>query len=94
VAAHNFHSARGHFPACFEQRLFLEPPIYRGTSLFVMLLLFLEDGRLHDGWNYADPVQNATSGTDSRAAQVLELLLCPDDTVPANPIAKGVRVRV
>jgi prepilin-type N-terminal cleavage/methylation domain-containing protein len=89
ISAHAFHGARGHFPAGFAQRRFPAPPIYRGTSLFAQLLPFVENANLLEGWDYADPILNATGGENARTAQVVELLLCPDDILPANPVARG-----
>jgi prepilin-type N-terminal cleavage/methylation domain-containing protein len=89
LAAQNFHSACGHFPAGLEQRLFMDAPVYRGTSLFARLLPFLEEGPIFGDWDVTDPIQNALGGESAKTATVLPMLLCPDDVLHANPVVRG-----
>ncbi len=89
LAAHNFHDTRKAFPAGVEQLSFPTQPRFRGISLFVRLLAFVEQGSLWDGWDELDPLNNTAGGIDSRTAKVLPVLICPSDIIPQNPLPTG-----
>lgn len=89
LAAHNFHDVHRAFPPGVHQSLFPQGPRYRGVSLFVKLLPYLEQGNLVDGWDEADPINNTVGGVASRTATVLPVLLCPSDIIPENPIGSS-----
>ena len=65
-------------------------PRFRGFSLFVNMLPFLEQQPLYDRWNFSDPLTNA-DGMTANASVVLNTLLCPSDLIPQNPVASGSR---
>lgn len=89
IACHHHHEARGYFPAGVEQRIFSSAPRYRGLSLFVLALPFLESSNLGNIWDYDDPAQNTVGGRDARSATIEPLFLCPSDVVLANPVEKN-----
>jgi prepilin-type N-terminal cleavage/methylation domain-containing protein/prepilin-type processing-associated H-X9-DG protein len=89
LASLNHHNTHLEFPSGFYQRQFDAPPVYRGSSLFAYLLPFLEQGALLDAWDMEDPVRNALGGKTALSASVLSVLLCPDDHLPENPVARG-----
>lgn len=80
LAAHQHHDARRRLP----------PGVHdvagRYTTLFVEMLPYLEQRSLHQQWNFADVVDNWRGGTDSRAATVFPILVCPSMPVTANPL--------
>ncbi len=89
LAAHNYHVANERFPPGVYQRLFSSAPKYRGVTLFVYLLPYLEQDNLARGWDQTDPLNNTAGGVSSRTAAVLPLLLCPADPLAQNPVDGG-----
>lgn len=89
IAAHNFHDVRSTFPAGVYQLSFASAPRYRGVSLFVKLLPYMEQGNLAEGWDEVDPINNTVGGRNSRTAAKLSSLICPSDVIPANPVETG-----
>ncbi len=93
LAAHNFLDVRKAFPPGVYQ-LQNHPvtgapfpmPRFRGVSLFVHLLPYLERDQLHDGWDYIDPLTNTAGGLGSPTSRVLPNLVCPSDQIPRNPV--------
>jgi prepilin-type N-terminal cleavage/methylation domain-containing protein/prepilin-type processing-associated H-X9-DG protein len=86
VACHHHHDARGYFPSGVDQKIFDSEPRYRGVSLFVSLLPYLESSNLGDIWDYDDPVANTVGGTAARSAMIEPVYLCPSDVIPENPV--------
>jgi len=91
LAANTYHAAQGSYPPGLNQFRFSSAPQFRGTSLFVSLLPYLEQGTLLEGWDYADPMNNTRNGVAAPAAAVLPVLICPADRIAENPAAKGGR---
>jgi prepilin-type N-terminal cleavage/methylation domain-containing protein len=89
LAGHNFHDASGRFPAGVYQLSFAGAPRFRGVTLFVRLLPYLEQANLAQGWDEEDPLNNTIGGTSSKTATKLPVLMCPSDLVPQNPIDSG-----
>jgi prepilin-type N-terminal cleavage/methylation domain-containing protein/prepilin-type processing-associated H-X9-DG protein len=89
LAAHNYHGNEGSFQPGVYQLPFAAAPQYRGVSLFVYLLPYLEQDNLFRGWDFTDPLRNTTGGSASRTATVLPILLCPSDVIPQNPVSGG-----
>jgi len=87
LAAHNYHDLNRAFPPGVKQDKFNSAPQFRGYTLFVYLLPFVEQDSLFNQWDFANPLANATGGTGVRSATVLALLLCPADTLAQNPVA-------
>lgn len=91
LAAHNYHAAIGCFPPGLNQFQFNEAPQYRGTSVFVFLLPYLEQVNIADRWNYDFPLENTEGGPDALAATVVPSFVCPSDTIAENPYQNGSR---
>ncbi|HUT11569.1 MAG TPA: DUF1559 domain-containing protein [Thermoguttaceae bacterium] len=91
LAAWKFQTSQQTFPPGLCQSHFPSPPTYRGTSLFVYLLPYLEYASLTEGWNHQEPLANTEGGPEARTAAVIPGLLCPDDLIAPNPIAQGGR---
>jgi prepilin-type N-terminal cleavage/methylation domain-containing protein/prepilin-type processing-associated H-X9-DG protein len=89
IAAHNFHDVRGAFPPGVWQLSFVPAPKFRGVSLFVELLPYIEQGNLAEGWDRVDPLNNTAGAANSRTAKKLSLLICPSDVIPLNPVDTG-----
>jgi prepilin-type N-terminal cleavage/methylation domain-containing protein/prepilin-type processing-associated H-X9-DG protein len=89
LAAHTYHDADKKFPPGVYQLGFAAAPKFRGVTLFVYLLPFIEQGNLANGWDMTNPLNNTAGGTASRTATVLPLLVCPSDPIPQNPVDGG-----
>ncbi len=89
LSSHNFHDIRKAFPPGVYQLSFPSSPAYRGVSLFVKLLPYIEQNNLGDGWDEVDPLTNTVGGNASRTATVLPILICPSDVIPVNPVSTG-----
>src|SRR5205807_7890090 len=77
------------FPPGVYQLKFSAAPQYRGLSLFVRLLPFLEQANLAQDWDESDPLNNTAGGMNAKTAQKLKVLLCPSDYLPQNPVSGG-----
>jgi prepilin-type N-terminal cleavage/methylation domain-containing protein/prepilin-type processing-associated H-X9-DG protein len=86
LAAHNYHDVNQAFPPGVNQAQYPSAPQYRGYTLFVYLLPYVEQDNLYRQWDFSTPLNNATGGADVRAATVLGLLLCPANAIPQNPV--------
>jgi prepilin-type N-terminal cleavage/methylation domain-containing protein/prepilin-type processing-associated H-X9-DG protein len=89
LAAHNYHSASQTFPPGVYQLAFADAPRYRGVTVFVYLLPYLEQDNLARGWDFTNPLNNTAGGPESRTAAVLPVLLCPSDVLRQNPVDGG-----
>jgi prepilin-type N-terminal cleavage/methylation domain-containing protein/prepilin-type processing-associated H-X9-DG protein len=89
LAAHGYHDSEGRFPPGVYQLPFPSAPRYRGVSLFVYLLPYLEQDNLARNWDRTDPLNNTAGGASARTAIVLPVLLCPSDAISQNPIDTG-----
>ncbi|MFT3920981.1 MAG: DUF1559 domain-containing protein [Myxococcales bacterium] len=87
LASHSFHDTNKAFPPGVYQMKFSAAPQYRGISLYVKLMPYLEQASLVQGWDETDPVNNTLGGTSAKTAQKIKVLLCPSDYLPQNPIA-------
>jgi prepilin-type N-terminal cleavage/methylation domain-containing protein/prepilin-type processing-associated H-X9-DG protein len=89
LAAHAYHNSNDRFPPGVYQLPFAAAPKYRGVTLFVYLLPYLEQDNLYQGWDFVNPLNNTNGGASAKTATVLSVLLCPSDTIPQNPITSG-----
>src|ERR1700693_4921512 len=62
LAPHNYHATYKRFPAGVYQQLFAGMPKYRGITVFVYLLPFIEQQSLFSQWNTTDPYRNTNGG--------------------------------
>jgi prepilin-type N-terminal cleavage/methylation domain-containing protein len=86
LAAHNFHGDYKRFPAGVYQMPFAAAPKYRGITVFVYLLPYIEQQSLFSQWNMTDPYQNTNGGNASLTSTVLPTLVCPADQILQNPV--------
>jgi prepilin-type N-terminal cleavage/methylation domain-containing protein/prepilin-type processing-associated H-X9-DG protein len=86
LAAHNYHDSNQSFPPGVNQAKYLSAPQYRGYTLFVYLLPYLEQDTLYRQWDFTTPLNNTSGGTSARTATILRVLLCPADIIPQNPV--------
>jgi prepilin-type N-terminal cleavage/methylation domain-containing protein/prepilin-type processing-associated H-X9-DG protein len=86
IATHNYHNDLGSFPPGVKQLPFPPPTRFRGYSLFVYLLPYLEEDNLFRRWDFVNPLNNTNGGTNSRTATIHKILLCPSDILPRNPV--------
>ncbi len=94
ATCHRYADVRGRAAALspgVEQRYFDTAVSHRGTTVFVHLLPYMEQSVLEQLWNNTDPLQNATSLTDPRAATVVPAPVCPSDEISENPVAVPMR---
>src|SRR5262245_22194965 len=89
LAAHNFHDVYGRFPPGVYQLRFTAAPQFRGVSVFVKLLPYLEQANLAQNWDETDPLTNTTGGGGAKTANKIKVLLCPSDLIPQNPVNSG-----
>ncbi len=89
LATANYESTHQAYPPGVYQYFTTVQPRYRGITLFVRILPFMEQGNLYQGWDLEDPLNNTLGGASSKTAQVLSILLCPSDVIPVNPIETG-----
>jgi prepilin-type N-terminal cleavage/methylation domain-containing protein/prepilin-type processing-associated H-X9-DG protein len=87
LASHNYHGTHSSFPPGVQQFLYADAPAFRGYSLFVYLLPYLEQDNLYRIWDFGDPLSNTAGGASALTAVVLPVLLCPSDLVPTNPVS-------
>jgi len=62
------------------------PHPFRGNSVFTYLLPYFEQDTLYGQWDFDKPRTNTAGGINARTAVVLNLLICPSDVLPQNPI--------
>ena len=77
MAAHNYHTAWNTFPPGVDHAT------SNRTSLFVIMLPYIENGALYQQW--VQPGANRTT----LAGTVLGSLVCPSDAIPSNPVNHG-----
>jgi prepilin-type N-terminal cleavage/methylation domain-containing protein/prepilin-type processing-associated H-X9-DG protein len=87
LAAHAYHGDYKKFPPGVYQLSFAAAPKFRGVSVFVYLLPYLEQAPLFQGWDTTNPLNNTVGGNTARTAVVVPVLICPSDIIPQNPTA-------
>src|SRR5262245_21582956 len=86
LAAHNFHAAQDKFPSGGHPAVGSSPPT-GGTNLFVELLHHIDQANLYDEWDPKDNRNNVAT-----QAQVIKLLICPSDSLPADVVEHSAAV--
>lgn len=89
LAMHNYHDAQLCFPPGQIRMQFAAMPKFRGWTMYVQILPYLDQAPLYNQWNFTDPLDNETA----RTPIVLPVLLCPSDVIPQNPFVKPSGVR-
>ena len=96
LAARNYHDTYGTFPPG-ETEVQRTPDqvystAYNGSTLFPFLLPYIEQDPLYKIWNFADPGANDNvdyNSTDTPAAKVIKVFVCPSDFPVDNPAHLG-----
>jgi prepilin-type N-terminal cleavage/methylation domain-containing protein/prepilin-type processing-associated H-X9-DG protein len=92
LATHTFHDAHQKFPIGGR------PPVpgaaipTGATNLWVELLPHIEQGNLHDKWDYNDNRNNVIGDRDATTAHVIKLLICPSDPLPADVVENSAAI--
>ncbi len=89
LAAHLYHDTHNKFPPGVYQMSFSGAPRFRGLTLFVHLLPYLEQRNLAQSWDRVNPLTNTAGGFKSNTATVLPTLICPADVILENPVDSG-----
>jgi prepilin-type N-terminal cleavage/methylation domain-containing protein/prepilin-type processing-associated H-X9-DG protein len=87
LAAHNYHGDHGQFPTGARLPVFVGDRPTGGTNLWVELLPYFEQDNLYKKWDDTDNRNNVAGGRNATQAQVIKILLCPSDPLPA-PVAE------
>ncbi|ADV62183.1 hypothetical protein Isop_1599 [Isosphaera pallida ATCC 43644] len=90
LAAHNYESSMGVFPPGQIKLTFPTMPRFRGFTLFVNMLPYLDQQPLYNRWNFADPLSNA-EGRTANTSTILNIFLCQSDVIPTNPVSNSTR---
>jgi prepilin-type N-terminal cleavage/methylation domain-containing protein/prepilin-type processing-associated H-X9-DG protein len=80
LAAHNYHGVHGRFPVGVRLPVDVGGRPTGGTNLWVELLPYLEQDNLYKKWD-RDDNQNNVRGTNASSGQVVNVLLCPSDSL-------------
>ncbi len=91
IAAHNYCDVAKVFPAGQMRMNFAVKPKFRGYTLFVYLLPYVEVSNLYHKWDFnSDPDVNTIGDpTTAPSAQVVPTYTCPSDVIPQNPYPSG-----
>jgi prepilin-type processing-associated H-X9-DG protein len=84
LASHHHHDVNKKFPTGVRIPTDVDGRPTDGTNVFVELLLYFEQDDLHRRWDYKDNSNNVAGGRNATQAQVIEILLCPSDPLPAR----------
>jgi len=83
LAAHNYHDTLGTFPPGARLPVPVDGVPTGGTNLWVELLPYIEQRNLYEKWDYVDNRNNVAGKRNATQAQVIHILLCPSDPLPA-----------
>jgi len=86
LATHQYHDATGKFPNGARLPVGVDGRPTMGSNLWVELLPYFEEQNLYRKWDYNDNRNNVVGGTNAVQAQVIEILLCPSDPLPARVV--------
>jgi prepilin-type N-terminal cleavage/methylation domain-containing protein/prepilin-type processing-associated H-X9-DG protein len=86
LATINFHDTQGKFPTGGRGPVYVGDRPTGGTNLWVELLPYFEQNNLQKKWDYPDNRNNVAGGRNATQAQVIKLLICPSDPLPADVV--------
>jgi prepilin-type N-terminal cleavage/methylation domain-containing protein len=91
LAAHNYNDVARVFPAGQMVLNFSTKPKFRGYSLFVYLLPYVEENVIYQKWNFnGNPCCNTVGcACTSLTGNVIPTYNCPSDIIPQNPYQEG-----
>jgi prepilin-type N-terminal cleavage/methylation domain-containing protein/prepilin-type processing-associated H-X9-DG protein len=86
LAAHNYHDINQVFPPG-QMRIsnFAIAPKFRGFTVFIYLLPYLESSTVYTQFTFSDPMLNVNGTINTPTAQIIPTYLCPSDLIPQNP---------
>jgi prepilin-type N-terminal cleavage/methylation domain-containing protein/prepilin-type processing-associated H-X9-DG protein len=84
LAALRFHSDHGKFPTGARLPVDVGGRPTMGTNVWVELLPYFEQEDLYKQWDHDDNRNNVAGGRNATQAQVIKVLLCPSDLLPAT----------
>jgi prepilin-type N-terminal cleavage/methylation domain-containing protein/prepilin-type processing-associated H-X9-DG protein len=87
LAAHDYHDARGKFPAGAHPAAMVGSVPTGGTNLWVELLPYFEQRNLFEKWDYIDNRNNVAGDRNATTALVIKILLCPSDPLPRGRVS-------
>jgi prepilin-type N-terminal cleavage/methylation domain-containing protein/prepilin-type processing-associated H-X9-DG protein len=86
LAAHNYHDAHEKFPAGGRVPVFVGDRPTGGTNLWLELLPYIEQDNLYKQWDDKDNSKNVVGGMNATTAHVIQLLICPSDSLPQTVV--------
>jgi prepilin-type N-terminal cleavage/methylation domain-containing protein/prepilin-type processing-associated H-X9-DG protein len=90
LASHNYLDISQVFPPGQMVLNFTTKPKFRGYTLFVYLLPYVEASNVYAQWDFnGNPCVNTTAcpSTSAPTAQLIPIYNCPSDPIPQNPFA-------
>jgi prepilin-type N-terminal cleavage/methylation domain-containing protein/prepilin-type processing-associated H-X9-DG protein len=84
IAALRFHDVHGKFPTGAHLPVDVGGRPTGGTNVWVELLPYFEQENLYKQWDYEDNRKNVAPDRNSAQVQVIKLLLCHSDVLPAT----------
>jgi prepilin-type processing-associated H-X9-DG protein len=84
LAAHHYHDVKGRFPPGLVPVNEAAGQFAGGTNLWVEFLPYVEQVNLQRKWDYTDYRKNFAGGPGAITGQVIPILLCPSDPLPAQ----------
>ena len=85
LAAHNYHDTNGTFPTGARLPIYVGDRPTGGTNVWVELLNYFEQDSVRNKWDPDDNRKNV-GARDAVSAQVIKILLCPSDRLPATVV--------
>ena len=92
LATHNYHDSHERFPIGGGLPVDVAGIPTGATNLWVALLRYHEQDNLYKKWDYNDNRNNVSGGTTAPQAQVIGILLCPSDPLPADVVEHSAAV--
>jgi prepilin-type N-terminal cleavage/methylation domain-containing protein/prepilin-type processing-associated H-X9-DG protein len=86
LTAQNYHETYERFPVGARLAVFVGDRPTGGTNLWVELLRYIEQDNLYKKWDPDDNRNNVAGGRNATQGEVIKLLICPSDPLPADVV--------
>jgi prepilin-type N-terminal cleavage/methylation domain-containing protein/prepilin-type processing-associated H-X9-DG protein len=86
LAAQNYHDAKRKFPTGARLSVYVGDRPTGGTTLWLELLPYFEQGNLYMKWDDKDNRNNVAADRNAAQVQVIPLLICPSDALPETVV--------